>query len=46
MTSWQVEERDVAALSERGWNVVASSARTGVGVNEAFKMLGQRLLEN
>jgi small GTP-binding protein len=46
MTSWEVEERDVAALSERGWSVVASSAKTGVGVNEAFKMLGQRLLEN
>lgn len=44
-TTWEIEERDIASLSERGWNVVASSAKSGVGVNEAFRMLGQRLLE-
>ena len=45
INEWEVKDPDLAALSEKGWQVVATSAKTGVGVNETFQALGQRTLE-
>ena len=41
---WEIKETDLASLSETGWQVVATSAKTGVGVNETFLALGQKTL--
>lgn len=41
---WEINETDLASLSDSGWQVVATSAKTGVGVNEAFWALGQKTL--
>ncbi|MFY9608987.1 MAG: Rab family GTPase [Blastocatellia bacterium] len=41
---WEIEETDLASLSDSGWQVVATSAKTGVGVNEIFLALGQKTL--
>jgi small GTP-binding protein len=41
---WEVKEADIAALSQNGWQVVATSAKSGVGVNETFLALGQKTL--
>jgi len=41
---WEVQESDLTRLSDNGWQVVATSAKTGVGVNEAFLALGQKAL--
>lgn len=34
--AWALAPRDLDALARRGWPVVQTSARTGVGVQEAF----------
>jgi small GTP-binding protein len=41
---WEIKETDLASLSDSGWQVVATSAKTGVGVNETFSALGQKTL--
>lgn len=42
--AWEIAEPELAALSDNGWQVVATSAKTGVGVNETFLALGQKTL--
>jgi small GTP-binding protein len=44
MSSWEIKEDDINSLSERGWKVVATSARTGAGVEETFLELGQMIV--
>jgi small GTP-binding protein len=44
IADWEIKDRDIASLAESGWNVVATSARTGVGANEAFLTLARQLL--
>jgi small GTP-binding protein len=44
MDDWEIGETDLASLSQSGWQVVATSARTGVGVEQAFLALGQKML--
>lgn len=40
---WQVNERGLLKLVERGWPVVKTSAKTGAGVDDAFAKLARRL---
>ena len=42
-TEWEVNERGLWKLAERGWPVVKTSAKTGVGVNEAFTKLARAM---
>ena len=44
IADWEIKESDIAALSARGWRVVATSAKTGVGVQETFLALAQKTL--
>lgn len=39
-----IPEEALAPLRDRGWPIVRTSARTGVGVDEAFQLLAQRML--
>lgn len=41
---WEIKEADLAALSATGWQVVATSAKTGVRVQETFLALAQKTL--
>ena len=41
---WEIKETDIEPLSTTGWHVVATSAKTGVGVQETFLALGQKTL--
>jgi small GTP-binding protein len=41
---WGIKESDIASLSANGWQVVATSAKTGVGVQETFLALAQKTL--
>ena len=41
---WEIEAADLSALTAKGWEVVSTSAKTGVGVNEVFQALGHRCL--
>lgn len=38
---WELDEQDVADLEGRGWDIIASSAKTGMGVDEAFHRLAR-----
>jgi small GTP-binding protein len=42
---WSVSERETAALHEKGWEVVSTSAKSGRGVEEAFNSLARRMVE-
>ena len=40
---WQVDERALVKLVDRGWRVVKTSAKTGAGVEDAFTMLARQM---
>ena len=41
---WQIGAEEQAALAERNWPSVRTSAKTGAGVEEAFLALGREIL--
>ena len=41
---WEVDEAALEELSQRGWPVFKTSAKTGTSVEEAFLALSQRLM--
>ncbi len=42
---WIVDEDLLAELTGRGWSVICTSAKSGVGVEEAFVTLGKKIVE-
>ncbi|MGH9944679.1 MAG: Rab family GTPase [Pyrinomonadaceae bacterium] len=42
---WELEDRELEALMQKGWRIVKTSAKSGEGVEEAFHALARRLLE-
>lgn len=44
-SDWEIEEKSIQELIDRGWNIIRSSALTGAGVEEAFTLLTQKILE-
>lgn len=45
VAQWAITERETAALKEKGWDLITTSAKTGVGVEEAFQMLAKKMVE-
>ncbi|MBS0170551.1 MAG: GTP-binding protein [Nitrospira sp.] len=43
---WELTDHDLAALAQRGWPVLMSSAKTGQGVEEAFSTLARALMQS
>ena len=43
---WSISERELTALTEKGWQVIQTSAKTGAGVEEAFLALAQKMMES
>jgi len=41
---WQVAPEDLACLADDGWTIRTTSARTGEGVEEAFRELAERTM--
>jgi len=41
----QIPQGRLEPLREKGWTVIPTSAKTGAGVEEAFSLLAQRMLE-
>jgi len=39
VSRWELRERDVDTLEQRGWPVVLASAKSGQGVERAFDLL-------
>ncbi len=42
--SWEVDDRVVEELIQKGWQVIHGSAKTGLGVEEAFLTLAKEVL--
>lgn len=42
---WSISEREMTALKDKGWDVMKTSAKTGLGVEDAFHALAKRLAE-
>lgn len=42
---WQIDKREKEALEQRNWTVIDTSAKTGHGVEEAFLVMAQKLME-
>jgi len=42
---WELVEEALADLREKGWDIIITSARSGLGVEEAFVMLVKKILE-
>jgi small GTP-binding protein len=43
---WEVDDAAINELTQRGWPVCLTSARTGAGVEDAFLALTKRMLES
>jgi small GTP-binding protein len=41
---WEVTPEMIKQLTEKGWTVVQGSAKTGLGVEDAFQTLGKAML--
>ncbi|MGI9106340.1 MAG: Rab family GTPase [Pyrinomonadaceae bacterium] len=42
---WSISDRELAALTDKNWQIIKTSAKTGAGVEEAFLTLAQKMLE-
>jgi small GTP-binding protein len=42
---WRIDERALWTLAEKGWPVVKTSAKTGAGVDDAFRKLAQQMAD-
>ncbi len=45
LDKWTIEESDIEALRSKGWDIVVTSAKEGLSVEEAFLALGARMLD-
>lgn len=41
---WSLEEDDLEEIKGQGWQIIRTSAKTGLGVEEAFLTLSQKML--
>jgi len=42
---WSISDHEIAALTDKNWQIIKTSAKTGVGVEEAFLRLAQKMME-
>lgn len=42
---WDIDQATMESLSAKDWTVIKGSAKTGLGVQEAFMTLGEKMLE-
>jgi hypothetical protein len=42
---WEIDATAVGEISKRGWTVIQGSAKTGLGVEEAFLTLAKQMIE-
>lgn len=42
---WEIDNTNVDELSNKGWSVIKGSAKTGLGVEEAFLTLTKKIVE-
>ena len=42
---WEISPQGLAELTQRGWSIIATSAKTGQGVEEAFLALARAIVD-
>jgi small GTP-binding protein len=42
---WEIDAIEIDQLVQRGWNVIKTSAKTGLGVEEVFQTIATKILE-
>ncbi len=42
---WEIRDEDIVSLTERGWTVLTTSAKSGHNVEKAFLTLAERMVE-
>ncbi|MDM9381734.1 Rab family GTPase [Chlorogloeopsis sp. ULAP01] len=42
---WEITDTEIEKILQKGWNVIKTSAKTGLGVEEAFQNLAHKILE-
>lgn len=42
---WDISSEELATVAAKGWDVIKTSAKTGLGVENAFLSLSKRMLE-
>jgi small GTP-binding protein len=42
---WEVDERSLIEVAEAGWSIIRTSAKTGLGVEQAFEKVTRAMLE-
>ncbi|MBS1791007.1 MAG: GTP-binding protein [Acidobacteria bacterium] len=42
-TEWEIDDQAITDCHAANWNVIKSSAKTGEGVEEAFKLLAEKI---
>ncbi|MCV3213819.1 GTP-binding protein [Plectonema radiosum NIES-515] len=45
LDEWEIETAEIDAIIQRGWTVIQTSAKTGLGVEEIFQTLANQILE-
>jgi small GTP-binding protein len=45
INEWDIDEREITALEQKGWHIINTSAKTGASVEEAFVTLARRMME-
>lgn len=43
-SEWEIQDWEIAALTEKGWAVLETSAKTGANVEEAFQSIGEKMV--
>lgn len=43
ITEWEIDDQAIADCQMDGWKVIKSSAKTGEGVEESFKLLAEKI---
>lgn len=41
---WEIDDANIAELREKKWDIIAGSAKTGLGVNACFAKLAEKML--
>jgi small GTP-binding protein len=42
---WEIDDRERAAIEQKNWKIIDTSAKTGQGVEEAFRSLTEKMME-
>jgi small GTP-binding protein len=43
-SEWEIQDWEIAALTQKGWVVFETSAKTGANVEEVFQSIGEKMI--